>query len=101
MPGLFITFEGVEGAGKTTQIALLRDALVARNYQVLSTREPGGGRVGESIRAILLGKEHPVTDRTELLLFLAARAQLTEDEIRPRLMANEIVLCDRYIDSTV
>ena len=100
MAGLFITFEGVEGAGKSTQIALLRDALIARGHRVFTTREPGGGPIGEAIRAILLSKDHPVNDRSELLLFLAARAQLTESDIKPRLAANEIVLCDRYIDST-
>lgn len=100
MPGLFITFEGVEGAGKSTQIAMLRDALYAEGHSVITTREPGGSAIGEAIRVILLSKERPVTDRSELLLFLAARAQLTEEAIRPRLLANEIVLSDRYIDST-
>ncbi len=99
-PGLFVTFEGVEGAGKTTQIALLRDALLARGFAVYTTREPGGNPVGEAIRGLLLSTENPVTDRAELLLFLAARAQLVEREIRPRLAAGEVVLCDRYVDST-
>ncbi len=98
--GLFLTFEGVEGAGKTTQIALLRDALTHEGRPVWTAREPGGNPVSESIRAILLSTEHPVSDRAELLLFLAARAQLVEREIRPRLGAGEIVICDRYIDST-
>jgi dTMP kinase len=100
MPGLFITFEGVEGAGKSTQIVLLRDALLAQGYRVLAAGEPGGGPIGEAIRSILLSKETPVTDRTELLLFLAARAQLTEQVIKPHFYAGGIVLCDRYIDST-
>ena len=100
MRGLFITFEGVEGAGKSTQIAMLQYVLLASGHRVFATREPGGGPIGEAIRAILLAKEDPVTDRAELLLFLAARAQLTEQEIKPRLDAGEIVLCDRYIDST-
>lgn len=100
-PGLFITFEGVEGAGKTTQIALLRDALEKEGYRVFTTREPGGNPVAESIREVLLSAVQPVTSRAELLLFLAARAQLVEDVLRPRLLSGEIVLCDRYIDSTV
>jgi dTMP kinase len=100
MPGLLITFEGVEGAGKSTQIALLRDSLMAKGYEVLATREPGGGPIGEAIRSILLSKENPVTNRAEMLLFLAARAQLTEQTIKPHLDAGGIVLCDRYIDST-
>jgi dTMP kinase len=101
MTGLFITFEGVEGAGKSTQIVLLRDALAAQGYPVFVTREPGGHPVAEAIRGVLLAAAEPVTPAAELLLFLAARAELTERVLRPRLAAGEIVLCDRYIDSTV
>ena len=100
MSGLFITFEGVEGAGKSTQAALLRDALQRAGLRVRALREPGGTPVGESIRALLLSEKDPVTLQAELLLFLAARAQLVEMVIRPRLSAGEIVICDRYIDST-
>lgn len=100
MPGLFITFEGVEGAGKSTQVKLLRDALVDHGMPVRTLREPGGTAVGESIRSILLSKNDPVTNRAELLLFLAARAHLVETVIRPALAEGEIVICDRYIDST-
>ncbi len=96
---LFVTFEGVEGAGKTTQIALLRAALEASGLTVCVTREPGGDTISEAIRALLL--EHEMTPRAELLLFLASRAQNVEEVIRPRLAAGDIVLCDRFIDSSI
>ena len=98
-PGLFITFEGGEGAGKTTQIALLRSALEQDGHLVCVTREPGGDAVGESVRGLLLA--HDMTPRAELLLFLASRAQNVEGVIRPHLARGGIVLCDRYIDSSV
>lgn len=100
MSGLLITFEGVEGAGKSTQIALLRDRLVSRGITVFACREPGGTPAGESIRSILLSTENPVVPQAELLLFLAARAQIVETVIRPRLESGEVVLCDRFVDST-
>ena len=99
---MFITFEGPEGSGKTTQIPLLRDFLRAAGYSVFATREPGGTAIGDQIRAILLANRntemHP---RAEILLFQASRAQLVEQEIPPRLGRGEIVLCDRYADSTL
>ena len=98
-PGLFITFEGGEGAGKTTQIALLRSALEQAGHSVCVTREPGGDRVGESVRGLLLA--HDMTPRAELLLFLASRAQNVEAVIRPHLERGGVVLCDRFIDSSV
>ncbi len=98
-PGLFITFEGGEGAGKTTQIALLRLALEQAGQSVCVTREPGGDRVGESVRGLLLA--HDMTPRAELLLFLASRAQNVEYVIRPHLERGGVVLCDRFIDSSV
>ncbi len=101
MAGLFITFEGVEGAGKTTQIELLRDALAGEGHAVCMTREPGGDPTAEAIRQIILSEESPVTPAAELLLFTAARAQVTELVIRPHLEAGEIVICDRFIDSTI
>lgn len=101
MRGLFITLEGVEGAGKSTQAILLRDALSAEGYTVFTTREPGGNAVAEAIRTILLDPANPVVDRAELLLFLAARAQLVVETVRPRLAAGEVVICDRYEDSTI
>src|SRR5436853_2077185 len=100
MTGFFITFEGVEGSGKTTQIRLLKVALEAAGLTVVTTREPGGNPLGESIRSILLSESEPPTPTAELLLFLAARAQLTQRVIRPNLDAGAVVLCDRYIDST-
>jgi dTMP kinase len=100
-PGKLITFEGVEGAGKTTQIALLRSALEERGYRVAVTREPGGDPVAEAIRAVLLDTRDPVTPSAELLLFMASRAQMVERVLRPRLEAGEVVLCDRFTDSSV
>ncbi len=97
--GFFITFEGVEGAGKTTQIALLRTALERERYIVCVTREPGGDAFAESIRSLLL--HHTMTPRAELLLFLASRAQNVEQVIRPQLAAGSVVICDRFIDSSI
>ena len=97
-----ITLEGSEGCGKTTQAQLLSEALTGRGHGVRLTREPGGDPVSEEIRKILLdGADHSVADRTELLLYLAARAQHTERVIRPALEAGNIVICARYTDSTV
>lgn len=98
-PGFFVTFEGVEGAGKTTQIALLKATLEQERYSVLVTREPGGDAVAEAVRHLLLHTEMP--PRTELLLFLAARAQNVELVIRPHLAAGGLVLCDRFTDSSL
>ena len=101
-PGTFITFEGPEGGGKTSQIRLLAQFLSERDCPVLVTREPGGTEIGNQVREILTRMEntnmHP---RTEILLFLAARAQLVEQCIRPQLEKGMIVLCDRYADSTL
>lgn len=101
-PGLFITFEGPEGSGKTTQIHPLADFLRSQGREVLTLREPGGTPISEQIRAVLMNLAntamHP---RTEILLFLAARAQLVEEVIRPALARGQIVLCDRYADSTL
>ena len=99
---MLITFEGVEGAGKSTQIRLLRDHLESQGRSVVLCREPGGTDAGEAIRKILLSKsEQRLSDRAELLLFLAARAQIVDQVIRPSLEAGNIVLCDRFADSTV
>jgi dTMP kinase len=101
MSGVFITFEGVEGCGKTTQIALLRDWFLARGQQVLVTREPGGTPIAEAIRAVLLDTDHEAMSPTaELLLYEAARAQHVDEKIRPALDAGAVVLCDRFADST-
>lgn len=99
---MLITLEGPEGSGKTTQVAPLVAFLRQSGYAVYATREPGGTAIGDQIRAILMSMDstdmHP---RTETLLFLAARAQIVEQVIRPRLAQGEIVLCDRYADSTL
>ena len=113
MTGRLITFEGVEGAGKTTQIALLRVALESAGHRVFVTREPGGDPLGEAIRGLLLATTLPAADAShssvenrpvpaaELLLFLASRAQMTARILRPQLEAGAVVLCDRFIDSSV
>ncbi|HEY9288185.1 MAG TPA: dTMP kinase [Candidatus Dormibacteraeota bacterium] len=100
--GFFITFEGPEGGGKSTQIHRLAATLADQGFTVWTTREPGGTRVGEMIRPILLGRQSaPMTAWSEALLFTAARAQHVEEVIRPRLHRGELVLCDRYADSTL
>lgn len=100
--GIFITFEGCEGCGKTTQSKLLYDYLKARSYDCIHTREPGGTRVGEYIRRILLhSKEIDISDFTELFLFEANRSQIVEELIRPNLARRRIVICDRFSDATL
>jgi len=99
--GRFITFEGGEGCGKSTQVRRLADALQARGVKVLLTREPGGTRLAELIRALLREElEDPPCDKAELLLFLAARAQLVKNVIAPALAAGTWVVSDRFSDST-
>lgn len=99
---MFITFEGPEGSGKTSQIAQLRDFLSGQGYPVLATREPGGTQIGDQIRAVLSNLANTaMRPRTEILLFQASRAQLVEQVIRPHLAKGGIVLCDRYADSTL
>lgn len=99
---MFITFEGPEGSGKTSQIPPLVDFLKTQGYSVTATREPGGTEIGEQIRSVLTRLEntsmHP---RTEILLFLAARAQLVEQHIRPELARGGLVISDRYADATL
>ncbi len=99
---MFITFEGPEGSGKTSQIVPLAAFLKEQGYSNITTREPGGTEIGDQVRAILTDLNntsmHP---RTEILLFLAARAQLVEQCIRPALSRGSVVLCDRYGDSTL
>ncbi|MBC8103998.1 MAG: dTMP kinase [Cytophagales bacterium] len=99
MAALFLTFEGPDGGGKTTQIARLAERLTALGHVVARTREPGGDPVGERVRELLLRTE--VSPEAELLLFAAARAQNVQTVIRPALAAGEIVLCDRFTDSTI
>ncbi len=101
MMGLFITFEGVEGSGKTTQMQLLRQHLEARGCTVVLTREPGGTPIAETIRDVLLDPAHgAMAPAAELLLYEAARAQHVAELIRPALEQGKIVLCDRFADST-
>jgi len=100
--GRFITFEGPEGSGKSTQIRLLAAALEEQGLGVLATREPGGTLIGDAVRTILLDARNTrMSPRTEALLFSAARAQLVDEVIRPALAAGLLVLCDRYADSTL
>jgi dTMP kinase len=99
--GLFITLEGVEGSGKTTQAALLADALRSRGYRASVTREPGGTRAGEAIRSIFLEADIALAPAAELLLVLADRAQHVREKLRPAVAAGEIVISDRYSDSTL
>jgi dTMP kinase len=99
--GVFITLEGVEGSGKTTQAALLAGALRAQGRGVAVTHEPGGTRAGEAIRAIFLDPAVSLHVAAELLLVLADRAQHVREKLRPTLAAGEMVISDRYSDSTV
>lgn len=98
----FITFEGPEGGGKTTQLRLLQQALEEQGRRVVATREPGGTAIGNAIRSILLDPTHDaMSSRAEALLFNAARAQLIDEIVQPALDAGKIVLCDRFADSTL
>jgi dTMP kinase len=99
--GLFITFEGGEGAGKTTLIEEISRHLTSDGYSILKTREPGGTKLGEHIRTLLLQHKEPVSAYAELSLFLASRAQHIFEIIGPALEARQIVLCDRFNDSSV
>ena len=97
----FITMEGVDGSGKTTQLQLTARYLLDCGYEVVTTREPGGTKLAERIRNIVLDADAAVNPRTEILLYLAARAEHVEKVIRPALEAGKIVLCDRFADSTM
>ncbi len=100
--GKFITFEGSEGCGKSTQIKLLSEALIKQGRSVLTTREPGGTDVGEKIREILMDPSHvELTDLTEVFLYEAARTQLVNEIIVPSLDSGHNVLCDRFSESTL
>lgn len=100
--GLFITFEGPDGSGKTTQIHLLKEWLEAKGYQCVLSREPGGTIISEKIREIILDKEHKEMDsRAEALLYAAARAQHVAQVIEPALAAGTMVICDRFTDSSM
>ncbi len=99
--GLFVTFEGGEGSGKSTQAGLLAGRLEAQGRRVISLREPGGTALGEQLRDTLLHRKAAISVQAELLLFLAARAELIETVIRPALQDGAAVICDRYTDSSI
>ncbi len=102
MSGMFITLEGPDGCGKSTQINPLADYLRSKGRMVFTAREPGGTAISDQVRQILMAmKNTSMHPRTELLLFLSARAQLVEEVIRPRLAAGEVIISDRYADSTL
>ena len=102
MIGKFITFEGIDGSGKTTQINLLKAKLSQQGISTLILREPGGTKLSEKIREILLDRENiNLSPSAESLLFVAARTQLMAEKIKPSLEQNQFVICDRYADSTV
>jgi len=98
---MFITFEGGEGSGKTTQIKLFAEALRGMGYDVVETRDPGGTTIGDEIRRILLDKGNGLIGSiTEMMLYAASRSQLIDEVIEPNLLAGKIVVCDRFYDST-
>jgi dTMP kinase len=102
LPGLFLVFEGGDGVGKTTQLALLSDWLEARGEHVVRTFEPGDSEVGQQIRRLLLDPATgDLTPRAEALLYAADKAQHVETLLRPALAAGAVVVCDRYVDSTI
>lgn len=99
--GLFITMEGPDGSGKSTQIDLLRDYLSGKGYDIIVCREPGGTKISEAIRQVILNKDFTEMGyMTEMLLYAAARAQLVEEVIRPALEEGKIVICDRFVESS-
>lgn len=99
--GLFITLEGADGCGKTTQLNLLKEYLTSRGYEIVVTREPGGKGLGEKLREILLNYDGEVSDRCEAFLYLADRAQNIDTIIKPAINSGKIVLCDRHTDSSL
>ncbi|MFA5114923.1 MAG: dTMP kinase [Candidatus Omnitrophota bacterium] len=102
MRGRFITFEGSEGSGKSTQSRALYNYLKSRGNKVIYLREPGGTKVSEKIRKMLLdGSNHRMTASCEMLLYMASRAQVVEEVIKPALVSGSHVICDRFLDSTV
>ena len=102
MKGCFITFEGIDGSGKTTQIARMHTFLQEHGYEVVLTREPGGTRISDRIRELLLNPEHhEMEEATEVLLYAASRAQHVREKIVPALEQGKIVLCDRFLDASL
>lgn len=100
MKGKFISFEGIDGCGKTTQIKFLEEYLLKQGYNILVLREPGGTKVGEKVRDILLDKNNFISPVTEMLLYASSRAQLVEEKILPAIEEGKIVLLDRFVDSS-
>ena len=102
MRGKFITFEGCDGCGKSTQLRLLSEYLTKNGVPHIFTREPGGGKISEAIREILLsGKNMEMTDECEALLYAASRVQHLSDRVEPALSEGKLVICDRYVDSSL
>ena len=101
MKGKFITFEGADGGGKSTQVQLVATWLQQRGYEVVTTREPGGTVLAEKVRELVLDPALPLNSTSQSLLYLAARSEHVEKVIRPALAAGKIVLCDRFSDSTL
>ncbi len=100
--GIFITFEGIDGSGKSTQIEMLKEYLIERGHTLVVTREPGGNIISEKIRNIILDKDLTMMSPvTEMLLYAAARAQIVSEIIRPALEEGNIVICDRFLDSSI
>ena len=100
--GFFITFEGGDGSGKSTQISILRECLIEKGYDVILTREPGGTDISEKIRELILDPENgEMEDITEAYLYAAARAQLVRQLIKPALEEGKVVICDRFVDSSI
>lgn len=101
MKGLFITLEGLDGAGKTTQLHKAAQLLRQKGYEVVESREPGGTELAEKVRALVLDATLPLNNTTQTLLYLAARSEHVDKLLRPALEAGKIVLCDRFSDSTL
>lgn len=101
MKGLFITLEGLDGAGKTTQLHKVAELLRQQGYEVVESREPGGTELAEKVRALVLDAALPLNNTTQTLLYLAARSEHVDKLLRPALEAGKIVLCDRFSDSTL
>lgn len=102
LKGIFISFEGGDGAGKSTHLQMVADALRMRDYEVVCLREPGGTIIGEQLRATVLDPgNYIMTDECELLIYEAARAQLVTQVIKPALVRGAVILCDRFVDSTI
>lgn len=102
MKGLFITIEGLDGAGKTTQIGFVKEFMVNQGYEVIITREPGGTSIGEKIRKIVLDRDNgEMSSKTEALLYAASRSQHVSEVIEPALRKGIVVICDRFVDSSL